>query len=218
MLPPPDPALITGRPDHSAASCAASASQWRMTNKSVPMAVRVRIVSLNDSPLIVEERSGLRSITCAPRRCAALSKESLVRVDASKKAVVTVAPAMSLDAELPTIALGTVEQTLQALPVHPLEADEALLRHAAHAAPFLSTQTPSSWSTGGSRTRTTSSWLVGRFFPDVVGPDRKLTMAAVDEDRQFGLAGPADIGQGIEGGAHGSAGVEHVVDHDHAAV
>ena len=98
----PTPALITGCPDHSAARSAASASQWRMTNRSVPIAVRVRIVSLNDSPLVVEERSGLRSITWAPNRCAALSNESLVRVDASKKAVVTVAPARSLDTGLPT--------------------------------------------------------------------------------------------------------------------
>ncbi len=43
-------------------------------------------------------------------------------------------------------------------------------------------------------------------------------MATVDQDRQFGLPGPADVGEGVESGAHSPAGVEDVVDHDHAAV
>jgi len=43
-------------------------------------------------------------------------------------------------------------------------------------------------------------------------------MAAIDQDRQFGLAGPANVGQGIEGGAYGPARVEDVVDHDDTAV
>ena len=64
--------------------------------------VSVRIVSLNDSPLVVEDRSGLRSMTWAPRRCAAIANDNLVRVDGSKNAVVKVAPASSAVTGLPT--------------------------------------------------------------------------------------------------------------------
>ena len=63
------------------------------------------------------------------------------------------------------IALGSIEETLQAIPAQSPQADQAVLRSGARAAPVLSTHTPSSWSTGGMRTRTTSSWLVGRFLP-----------------------------------------------------
>ena len=52
---------------------------------------------------------------------------------------------------------GSIEETLETFPAQSPQADQAVLRSGAHAAPFLSTQTPSSWSAGGMRTRTTSS-------------------------------------------------------------
>src|SRR5699024_7402513 len=54
---------------------------------------------------------------------------------------------------------------------------------------------------------------------DVVRADRQLPVAAVDEDREAHDPGAAVVGQGVEGGTHGAAGVEHVVDeHDDPAV
>lgn len=42
-------------------------------------------------------------------------------------------------------------------------------------------------------------------------------MAAVDEDGELDRAGAADVAEGVEGGADGAAGEEHVVDEDDQA-
>src|SRR6478609_8802049 len=42
---------------------------------------------------------------------------------------------------------------------------------------------------------------------DVVGPDRQLAVAAVDEHGQPHGAGAAEVGQGVERGPDGAAGV-----------
>ena len=49
---------------------------------------------------------------------------------------------------------------------------------------------------------------------DVVGADRQLAVAAVDEDRELHGAGPAEVAERVERGADGAAGEEHVVDED----
>jgi hypothetical protein len=49
---------------------------------------------------------------------------------------------------------------------------------------------------------------------DVVGPDRQLAVAAVDEHGQSHRARTAQIGERVEGCADGAPGVEHVVDED----
>jgi len=50
--------------------------------------------------------------------------------------------------------------------------------------------------------------------PGEVGPDRQLAMAAVDQDDQADLRGPAEVADRVEGGSDGPAGVEDVVDED----
>ena len=50
---------------------------------------------------------------------------------------------------------------------------------------------------------------------DVVGPDRQLAMAAVDDDRQLHRARPPVVVQRLERGADGAAGEQHVVDEHH---
>ena len=49
---------------------------------------------------------------------------------------------------------------------------------------------------------------------DVVGADRQLAVAAVDEDRELHACGPAVVEQRVDRGADRAAGVEHVVDED----
>jgi len=56
------------------------------------MAMIVWAVSLRDSPLDTEEPLAEKLMTSALRRLAAASKESLVRVESSKKRFTTVLP------------------------------------------------------------------------------------------------------------------------------
>src|SRR5699024_2119349 len=48
----------------------------------------------------------------------------------------------------------------------------------------------------------------------VVGADRQIAVAEVDEDGEPDPGGAADVGEGIESGPDGAAGEEHVVDED----
>jgi hypothetical protein len=52
----------------------------------------------------------------------------------------------------------------------------------------------------------------GQVLPDVVGADRELAVAAVDQDRELDRARPPEVVQGIERGAHRPAREQHVVD------
>ena len=47
--------------------------------------------------------------------------------------------------------------------------------------------------------------------------DGQLAMTAIDEHQELDAAGTAMIEEGVEGGANGAAGVEHVVDEDDVA-
>src|SRR5581483_10463919 len=48
----------------------------------------------------------------------------------------------------------------------------------------------------------------------VVGPDRELAMAAVDQDRELDRPRAAEVVQRVESGADRTARVQHVVDQD----
>jgi hypothetical protein len=48
----------------------------------------------------------------------------------------------------------------------------------------------------------------------VIGPDRQLAVAPVDEDREANGARPPELAQRVEGGPYGPARVQHVVDED----
>src|SRR5260370_9458202 len=59
----------------------------------------------------------------------------------------------------------------------------------------------------------------GHVLADVVGSDRQLAMAAVDEHRQLDRARPAEVEQRVHRGPCGASAVDHVVyEHDHLAV
>ena len=53
---------------------------------------------------------------------------------------------------------------------------------------------------------------------DVVGPDRQLPMAAVDQHGQLDDRGPAVVPQRVQRGADGAPGVQDVVDQDHDGI
>src|SRR4051794_40966512 len=52
---------------------------------------------------------------------------------------------------------------------------------------------------------------------DVVGADRELAVAAIDEDGELDARGPAVVEQRLDGGADRAPGVEDVVDEDAGA-
>ena len=56
----------------------------------------------------------------------------------------------------------------------------------------------------------------GDVLADIVGPDRQLAVAAVDEDGKLDALGAAEVDHGVEGGADRPAGEEDVVDEDDA--
>ena len=58
----------------------------------------------------------------------------------------------------------------------------------------------------------------GQVLADVVGADGELAVPAVDEHGQLHHARPPLVAQGVERGAHGPAGVQHVVDEHHERV
>ena len=87
------------------------------------------------------------------------------------------------------------------------------LRRAARA--HSSTESTSTSSVSTRRTRTSSPAAGRQVLAHEVGPDRQLAVAAVDEDRELHRAGPAELVERVERGAHRATGVEHVVDeHD----
>ena len=57
----------------------------------------------------------------------------------------------------------------------------------------------------------------GQVLADVVGPDRQLAVAAVDEDGELDARGPAVVEERLDRGADRAAGVEDVVDEDDRA-
>src|SRR5919204_2641574 len=54
----------------------------------------------------------------------------------------------------------------------------------------------------------------GKVLAHVVRADRQLAVAAVSQYGQLHAFGAAVVEEGVDGGAHGAAGVEHVVDED----
>src|SRR5205085_5026128 len=88
----PSPALTTDDSVQRAICDGTPADLCRTTNASAPMASSVATVSRSDSPFLSDELAAEKVITSAPSRRAAVSKESRVRVETSKKHDTTVLP------------------------------------------------------------------------------------------------------------------------------
>ena len=135
-----------------------------MMTASMPMASTVSTVSRRHSPFLTDELATARESTSAESRLAAVSKESRVRVDSSKKSVATTLPRSvgHLGHRAPLDLgerLGHAQDLGDAVGARgrrPRGGARGVLRHLSSRVPI---QTPSS------PTSTISSRRVGRFLP-----------------------------------------------------
>ena len=88
----PSPPLMTAQSTFSDSSCTAPNSGWRTTSTSGCIAFRVIAVSIKVSPLRIEETATAMLMTSAPSRLPATSNEVRVRVEFSKKQLISVRP------------------------------------------------------------------------------------------------------------------------------
>src|SRR5918992_5500077 len=182
--PQPSPALTTAAPVWRAARVAAPVAGCRNTMASAPRRSRVTTVSISDSPLAMAEPLSESEITCAPERLAASSKETAVLVDASKKARQTVLPA-SASPTLPSAnALARSRISLMSSRPTSSRVRKLLISNDDH--PVLPI--------GLLQVDKHPLAARGRHvLPYVIGPDRQLPVAAVDENRQPDSGGPAEL-------------------------
>ena len=224
----PSPAFTTLPRIQCDSRCGAPLAQCRHTTASLPIASRVSAVSLSDSPLLTLEPLAEKLMTSADSRLAATSNEVRVRVESSKNRLTTVRP-RSVGSFLmlrPTSAASmsaAVSRTSSASsrvrsPAESrwrfIEASSAL------AAVCVAAQV------GRPEQHAVAPVVVGELdvhgldergrevLADVVGADRQLPMAAVDEHRELDGPRPAEVGQRVERGPNGPAGEQHVVDED----
>src|ERR671925_2362319 len=221
---------------HPATSCGAPIWGWRTTITSGSYAPSVSAVSLSDSPLSTAEPADLTDMTSADRRFAASSKDDDVRVDDSKKRLTTVRP-RSVGSFF--ISRSSERAKLRAVPSRrsmssrERSATDSRCRRSAEAGGSRSSR------------MTRMSPIVGLLFwagdeqdavdlvdldeldldplaargrqvlADVVGTDRKLTVAAVGEAGELHASWAAVVEQRVDRGADRPARVEDVV-HEHA--
>jgi len=88
----PSPALMTEQETFCASKAGAPELPWRTTSKSGFMALSVAAVSSSVSPFFTEEEATCIEMTSAPRRLPASSKDFSVRVEFSKKRLISVLP------------------------------------------------------------------------------------------------------------------------------
>src|ERR687890_883032 len=161
---------------------------------------------MSDSPLAMAEPFSESEITCAPDRLAASSKETAVLVEASKKARQTVLPSSASLTRPSANALARSRISLMSSRPMSSRVKKLLVSNDDHPVlPIGLLQVDKhSFATRGRHVLT-----------DVVGPDRQLSVAAVDENRQPDGGGPPELEERVHRGASGPTRVENVVDEDH---
>ena len=178
----------------------------------MPRASIVAIVSRSDSPFFTLLDATASERTSALRRLAAVSKLSRVRVDSSKKSEATTRP----------FKAGTFLMVRRFTSTN----DSAVSSTSTIAALESGHRARAGCDRGSTRSRRLPradpdavevghDGLVLRrreILADVVGANRQLAVAAVDQHRQLHGAGPAPVGQRVERGADGATGEEDVVD------
>ena len=169
---------------------------------SMPMASTVSTVSRRLSPFFTEELATASESTSAESRLAAVSKESRVRVDSSKKSVATTLPRSvgTLGTERrSTSAKASATRRTSAMPSRPEVGDgEEVLGRPVTCPPAADPDAV---------VADVDHLLAPRreVLAHVVGPDGKLAVAAVDHDRELDGPGPAEVVEGVERGADGAA-------------
>src|ERR687890_1193527 len=139
---------------------------------------------MSDSPLAMAEPFSESEITCAPDRLAASSKETAVLVEASKKARQTGLPSSVSLMRPSSNALARSRISLISSRPTPSRVRKFLVSNDDH--PVLPI--------GLLQVDKHSLAARGRHvLTDVVGPDRQLPVAAVDENRQPHHSGPPEL-------------------------
>ena len=185
-----------------------------MMTASMPIASTVSTVSRRLSPFFTDELAMASESTSADSRLAAVSNESRVRVDSSKKSVATTLPrsvgTFGIERRS-TSANASATRRTSAMPAGPRSATERRCGGG-----HLSSRVPIHDAVLADVDHLLAA---GReVLADVVGTDGQLTVAAVDHDGELDGAGPAEVVEGVEGGPDGPPREEDVVDqHDHPA-
>src|SRR4051812_15923959 len=215
-----------------ASMCGTPGWPWRMTTRSGAMAWRFIAVSTSVSPFSSAEPEVEKLRLSADRRFSAISKLERVRVEASKKRLMTVLPR-----SVGTFLMGR----------SPISANESAVSRMSSISGFESSAMPSRslrvqrWGVCGVMASNASPALQdthllaavrvlegdlddlvlgrGDLLAHEIRLNGQLAMAAVDEHGELDRLGTAEVDQLVEGGAHRAAGVEHVVaEHDDAVV
>src|SRR5688572_16285708 len=193
---------------------------WRTTKMSACMAERFATVSSSDSPLVADDTAMFRLMTSADRRLAAISNVVRVRVEGSKKRLNTLLPRRS----------GTFFTSRSVTPAK----DSAVSRicsSTSRGRPSMESRCCSSpfelscglGCTGGLERKGELAVMAalqaqphagGHFDARaaMLGADRQLSAAAVGEHHERNALRPSVVEQLVHGRAHGTAGIQHVVD------
>ena len=214
----PSPALMTFERIRWPRNWAAPEAPWRITTMSIRIASRFRAVSTRVSPLLTEVPALATLTVSAQSRFSANSKEIRVRVEASKKRLTMVLPRSAGTFLIAPLAhflerLGRVEDELDLLAAQRLEPDQVLAERGA-LMDALTSSTASRPSSSETQHVHPVARAGGHLVPDDVGLDRQLAAAAVDQDAEQDPARTPEVGELVERGPHGAAGVEHIVHDD----
>src|SRR4051812_25194146 len=239
----PSPALTTLPFTHWASRCGAPEAGCRTTIASDPIASSVSAVSLRLSPLETLLPLAEKLMTSAESRLAASSKEMRVRVESSKKRLTTVRPrsvgsfltsrpasAESICAAVSRTSVASARSRSPASSRCRFTVSLVRLRgrSAPRSQPSLRCPLPVA-SLGIPLRQQDLVHAVGLGQPDldllaaggrhvladVVGADRQLPVAAVDQDRELHRPRPAEVAQRVQGGPDRAPGEQDVVDEDH---
>ena len=199
---------------------------WRMTTQSTAIASIVITVSRRDSPLLAEDPLPVMLMVSADIHLPAISKLLRVRVESSKKRLMMVRPrsvGQLLDvAALDLVHLGGGREEHPDVVAVEVGAGEQVPHRAPPGVEGLPARvSPAAMVTDsvgvvdpGEPDHDALGVRRRQVLADVVGADRQLAVAAVDEDREPHGARAAEVGEGVERGADGAPGVEDVVDED----
>src|SRR5436309_157700 len=175
---------------------------WRMTIMSGAMAIRFSAVSISVSPFSTDDPDAVKLSVSAERRFSAISNETRVRVDASMNRLITSCPrsagtfftGRSLTSLKPSAVsrMRLISSGVSgSMPRRSLERSPEARNLLFHDQDFILV------------IRLDQLHLdhfirVGRDgFADHVGMDRKLAMAAVDQDGEHHLARPAEVDERV---------------------
>src|SRR5581483_6980382 len=218
----PSPALTTEQRSARASMWGAPDAAWRSTTQSGLIASRFRAVSISVSPLTTLDDVPETLITSAESHFPAISNEVRVRVDGSRKRFTTVLPRRAGTFLISRDAISFMEAAVsrivwispgsrlrissRSFRVRPIGALPSRLRflddHPVLAI-VLAQEDLDGLPPGGRQV-----------LAHVVGADRQLAVAAVDQHGQLDHARAAQVDQRVQRGPDRPAGVEDVVDQD----